>query len=153
MKPRLLQGLAVAVVHVLIVAGLGGKLIWDRATRPRVWARTAPVDPDLPIRGRYVSLRLEATIDPGLDLPVRSDDGTQPIRFEPLPLVLVERDGQLSAAAAAGHETLRVHVAERDGRPVVVPPRALVPGCSPVETRLLAVTLSVGLGSPARCVW
>lgn len=53
------KGVAVAVLHVLIVLSLGGKLLYDRSHRPRVWVRTASVDPDLPIRGRYVALRLQ----------------------------------------------------------------------------------------------
>jgi hypothetical protein len=58
MKP-LYKGLAVALLHVLIVLSLGGKLLYDRATRPRVWVRTSNFDPDLPIRGRYIALSLE----------------------------------------------------------------------------------------------
>lgn len=58
MRP-LYKGLILGVVHLLIVASLGAKLLYDRSTRPRVWARAAPYDPDLPIRGRYVSLQLE----------------------------------------------------------------------------------------------
>src|SRR5215467_411295 len=53
------KGIAVAVLHLLIVLSLGGKLLYDRAYRPRVWVRTGSVDPDLPIRGRYFTLRLE----------------------------------------------------------------------------------------------
>jgi hypothetical protein len=52
------KGLIVASVQVAVVASLGAKLVYDRATKPRAWARTAPFDPDLPIRGRYVSLQL-----------------------------------------------------------------------------------------------
>jgi hypothetical protein len=58
MKP-LQKGLAVAIIHILIVLSVGGKLLYDRATRPRVWVRTGSVDPDLPIRGRYFTLSLE----------------------------------------------------------------------------------------------
>jgi len=54
----LTRGLVVAALHVAIVSSLGAKLLVDRSTRPRVWALTAPVDPNLPIRGRYVQLRL-----------------------------------------------------------------------------------------------
>ena len=57
MTPRI-KGLIVAAVQTFLVASLGAKLLYDRATRPRVWARAAPYDPDLPIRGRYVSLQL-----------------------------------------------------------------------------------------------
>ena len=53
------KGLIVAAIHLALVSSLGAKLLIDRATRPRVWARTAPVDPNLPIRGRYVQLRIE----------------------------------------------------------------------------------------------
>lgn len=53
------KGLAVALIHILIVLSLGGKLLHDRATRPRVWVRTGSVDPDLPIRGRYLTLSVE----------------------------------------------------------------------------------------------
>ena len=55
------KGLTVAALHLALVAGIGAKLLVDRATRPRVWVRTAPYDPDLPIRGRYVRLQIEAT--------------------------------------------------------------------------------------------
>jgi hypothetical protein len=53
------KGVAVALLHVLIVASVGGKFLYDRAHRPRVWVRTGWVDPDLPLRGRYVDLRVE----------------------------------------------------------------------------------------------
>lgn len=58
MRP-LYKGLALGLIHLALVASLGAKMLYDRATRPRVWVRTAPADPDLPIRGRYVSMRLE----------------------------------------------------------------------------------------------
>jgi hypothetical protein len=52
------KGLIIAVIHVCLVSALGAKLLYDRATQPRVWVKTAPYDPDLPIRGRYVSLQV-----------------------------------------------------------------------------------------------
>jgi hypothetical protein len=55
----LTKGLVVAALHLAIVLSLGGKLLYDRASRPRVWVRTGSVDPDLPIRGRYFTLSLE----------------------------------------------------------------------------------------------
>jgi hypothetical protein len=58
MKP-VYKGIAVALVHLLIVASLGAKLLYDRATCPHVWVRTGQVDPDLPIRGRYMTLSIE----------------------------------------------------------------------------------------------
>ena len=55
---RATRGLIIAALHVMLVASLGGKMLYDRATLPRVWVLAAPYDPDLPIRGRYVSLQL-----------------------------------------------------------------------------------------------
>lgn len=47
------------VVQVALVAGIGAKLRYDRATRPRLWVKVAPWDPSMPIRGRYLSLQIE----------------------------------------------------------------------------------------------
>lgn len=55
------KGLLVAGLHVALIATLGGKLLLDRATRPRVWVHVLPVDPDSPLRGRYVRLRVQET--------------------------------------------------------------------------------------------
>jgi len=62
MTPRQ-AGLALAVIHAGLVASLGAKLLADRARLPHGWARTVPYDPDLPIRGRYVRLRLEVPVE------------------------------------------------------------------------------------------
>jgi len=53
------KGLIVGAVQLLLVLSLAAKLRWDRAHLPRVWVKTVAYDPDLPIRGRYLSLRLE----------------------------------------------------------------------------------------------
>lgn len=58
MKP-LYRGIAVAILHCTIVLSLAGKYAVDRERLPRVWAKTAPIDPNLPVRGRYVRLRLQ----------------------------------------------------------------------------------------------
>ncbi|HWX53431.1 MAG TPA: hypothetical protein VN176_02445 [Verrucomicrobiae bacterium] len=55
----LYRSVTVLLIHIAIVLSLGGKLLYDRATRPRVWVKTVSVDPDLPIRGRYLTLRLQ----------------------------------------------------------------------------------------------
>lgn len=52
------KGIAVAAVQLALVASLGAKYALDRARLPRVWTQTVAYDPDLPIRGRYLSLRL-----------------------------------------------------------------------------------------------
>ena len=52
------RGIAVAVLHCLLMLSVAGKYALDRATLPRQWVRALPFDPNLPIRGRYVRLRL-----------------------------------------------------------------------------------------------
>ena len=52
------KGLILAGLQCLIALSVTGKLFYDRATCPRVWVRTMPRDPSLPIRGRYLALRL-----------------------------------------------------------------------------------------------
>jgi hypothetical protein len=52
----LTKGLVVAAVQMLLVGSIGAKFVIDRSAYPRVWVATAPIDPDLPIRGRYVRL-------------------------------------------------------------------------------------------------
>ena len=57
------RALAVALVHLAIVASLAAKFSYDRVTRPRVWAKTIGYDPDLPIRGRYLAMQVEVATD------------------------------------------------------------------------------------------
>ena len=60
----MLRGLIVAGVHLAMVLSVGGKLLYDRSRLPREWHRVVPYDPNLPIRGRYVRLRLERSDQP-----------------------------------------------------------------------------------------
>ena len=54
----LAKGLLVGAAHVLLVCGIAAKFYYDRANYPRLWVETAPYDPSMPIRGRYVSIAL-----------------------------------------------------------------------------------------------
>jgi hypothetical protein len=75
------KAILLTCLHLLLVLSLGGKLLYDRATRPRFWLKAAPVDPSLPIRGRYVSLRVEVPVL-GAGLP----------RLEPRPKALKDSE-------------------------------------------------------------
>ena len=88
-------GLALALAHAAIIGTLGAKLLLDRGRLPRAWARTLPVDPDLPIRGRYVQLRLEVPLDPMPDSVAQWD--VRAIR-------LFVRDSMLVGALDTGGE-------------------------------------------------
>ena len=110
MTSNMRKGLIVALLHVSIVASLGAKLQFDRATRPRVWARTAPVDPNLPIRGRYVRLRIEA--DPSADLAAGDARYVQ--------VALSVKDGRLVAERDPDSTKIYADIVRRGGAPVVV---------------------------------
>ena len=56
----LTKGLILCGVQTAMVLSIGGKMLMDRATLPRIWVRARPYDPNLPIRGRYVRLTVEA---------------------------------------------------------------------------------------------
>jgi len=94
---------------VALVVGVGARLLVDRATKPRVWTRTAPYDPDLPIRGRYVRLRLEAVPAPGFDAPLAYDRN----------VTLSARNGQLVATPADSGVNL-ARIAARDGERIAL---------------------------------
>ncbi|MGA2778699.1 MAG: hypothetical protein ABSF94_14180 [Steroidobacteraceae bacterium] len=57
-------GLLVAAVQVFLLGSVGGKFLIDRAHYPRVWIETRPVDPELPIRGRYLRISVTVHLDP-----------------------------------------------------------------------------------------
>ena len=52
------RGAALMALHCLLVLTVAGKYAWDRGRLPRAWANATPVDPNLPIRGRYVTMQL-----------------------------------------------------------------------------------------------
>lgn len=53
--------IAVLVFQLILVSSVAAKYLYQRATCPRVWTRTAAYDPELVMRGRYLSLQL--TVD------------------------------------------------------------------------------------------
>ena len=113
MTTAMRKGLIVAAVHLALVGSLGAKLLIDRATRPRVWARTLPVDPDHPLRGRYVLLRVEA--EP-IDF-TEAQSGTE--------VTLIARGDSLGLQPTPDDTQLTAHLTSRDGREVAVLEQAL----------------------------
>jgi hypothetical protein len=57
------KGLLLAAIQLALVLSLGAKLLYDRVTRPRVWVVCDVYDPDLPIRGRYLSEQLHMPVE------------------------------------------------------------------------------------------
>jgi hypothetical protein len=52
------KGVVLLVVQLVLVLSIAGKYLYERKTCPRVWVRTAQIDPNLPFRGRYLALGL-----------------------------------------------------------------------------------------------
>lgn len=63
------KGLILATIHLALALSVTAKFAFDRATLPRQWVRAEPVDPMLPLRGRYVRLQLRGETDQ-LKMPV-----------------------------------------------------------------------------------
>ena len=53
--------LALLIVQLLLVSTIAAKYLYQRWTCPRVWTRASAIDPQLPMRGRYLALQL--TVD------------------------------------------------------------------------------------------
>lgn len=92
MSPTVRRGLLLALLQGGLLLSLGGQLLLDRATRPRGWILTQPVDPHLPIRGRYVNL--------GLLVPAPERPAGQDIPWSGERVVLRSEAGQVRADLA-----------------------------------------------------
>jgi hypothetical protein len=55
------RAVALLLVQAALVLTIAGKYLVERKVCPRVWVRAAQYDPNLPLRGRYLALRL--TVD------------------------------------------------------------------------------------------
>ena len=88
MKPAY-RGFLIGVLQCLMVLSIAGKYAMERTSLPRVWANATPYDPNLPLRGRYVSLRLQ------VDVPENFGGYYQPVR-------LYVENSRLMAALASG---------------------------------------------------
>lgn len=119
MKP-LYKGLIIALAHLCIVSSLGAKLLYDRSTRPRVWVLAAPYDPNMPIRGRYISLQLVVE-SRGTKEPTTTGSGWVP----PLPVILHVENSRLVAESAPSktgysHEGAHVRFVKLQDRTLAV---------------------------------
>ena len=57
-RVRWRPGLLLAAVQAALMLSTGLLFWFDRQISPRAWVPTAPVDPNLPIRGRYITLNM-----------------------------------------------------------------------------------------------
>ena len=93
------KGLALAAVHVALVAGTSAKLLYDRAVLPRVWTEAAPFDPNHPFRGRYLQLAV------AVDNPDNLQGGPVALRVEGERLTVRRTDRVTSNLLSIGTRT------------------------------------------------
>ena len=55
---RTLRAVALLVAQALLVLSIAGKYLYERKMCPRIWVRSAQYDPNMPLRGRYLSFQL-----------------------------------------------------------------------------------------------
>jgi hypothetical protein len=116
MTPRMRAVLLIAV-QLLIVVSIAAKYGYEGQTCPRVWARTTNIDPNLPIRGRYLWLAVEVNacgLKPGGDIHWQLPNTAA--HFEEWSALLAARDGKLVAYQKPGTSMYQtVHVSTQAG--------------------------------------
>jgi uncharacterized membrane-anchored protein len=106
------------LIQLALVSSIAAKYLYQRRSCPRVWVRTAAYDPDLPIRGRYLSLRLtvngcQSTLPSALHavFPRNTDGTTKPTGFT----VKAEYPVQFSAKLKVeGNKLVAIRIPEAD---------------------------------------
>ena len=72
--------LALLIIQLALISTIAAKYLYQRSACPRVWTRAAAVDPRLPMRGRYLSLRL--TVDGCQSTLPSAKDATFPRKYD-----------------------------------------------------------------------
>jgi len=104
---QLRKGLIFALIQTIFVASLGAKLLWDRGRLPRGWAATQGYDPDLPIRGRYISVTLLVNADKIFSDAAQAQ-AHPPSPYGPWNVYLTAENGQVVANPADHYTGLTV---------------------------------------------
>jgi hypothetical protein len=94
------KGLLLAAIQIAIVLSLGGKLLYDRATRPRVWVLCQAYDPELPIRGRYLAENLRM---PAEGFRYLSPNGSENLWYANQQWAYLEVQDGMLVAKPSGH--------------------------------------------------
>jgi hypothetical protein len=100
------RGLVLAAVQIVLVVSVAAKFSMDRARLPRIWVKTQSIDPYLPIRGRYIAMRLTVNVD-----SVGAGLGRKPYRSF-FHARIFDKDGRLAAEERPNDESEDVWVDE-----------------------------------------
>jgi hypothetical protein len=110
------RSLVVAGLQGALLLGIAGWFLVDRATQPRGWGRTEPVDPDLPIRGRYLNLQL---VVPAAGLASKDFEEVQ-LRVRQGGLLVAEPPGEPGASTTGRQQTQPARIERRGEHTVAV---------------------------------
>ncbi len=76
------------LIQLALISSIAAKYLYQRRSCPRVWVRAAAYDPEMVMRGRYLSLQLtvdgcQSTLPSALHavFPRNSDGTTKPSRL------------------------------------------------------------------------
>jgi hypothetical protein len=146
------KGLLLGAIQIALVLSLGAKLLYDRMTRPRVWVLSEVYDPDLPIRGRYLSERLRFPAE-GFSYKEASPQNSNGWYENRQSASLEVRGGQLIATPQDSRPGEWIHLRKNaDGtlvalteEPVLVfiPEHAEIPALKPGQEMWVEVTIPV----------
>lgn len=144
------RGFLLGAIQIVLVLTLGAKLLYDRATRPRVWVLCEAYSPDLPFRGRYLSERLRMPAE-GFAYRESNPSSSSDWLINNQWAYLEVRDGQLIAKPQGTGSAQWVYLhKDHDGsivaigqEPVAVfiPERADVPSLKPGQQMWVEVTV------------
>ncbi|HVP55378.1 MAG TPA: hypothetical protein VMU45_10320 [Candidatus Eisenbacteria bacterium] len=91
------RAITLIVLQCLLVSSIAVKYLYERATCPRVWTRAAQYDPELPMRGRYLSFSPEVDV---CGLKPRNESNFKGSWFKSYRVQLAAREGKLVAEDA-----------------------------------------------------
>ena len=109
---------ALLVIQLALVSSIAAKYLYQRERCPRVWTRAAAYDPNLVMRGRYLSLQLtvdgcQSTLSSALHavFPRNADGTTSPNGFT---LALHERDRFRAKLKVKNNKLIAIRIPEAD---------------------------------------
>jgi uncharacterized membrane-anchored protein len=112
---------ALLVIQLALVSSIAAKYLYQRVTCPRVWVRTAAFDPNLVMRGRYLSLQLtvsgcQSTLPSAKQavFPRNIDGTTRPNGFSVAPRQFVQFPATLKVE---GGKLFAIRIQDQDSRP------------------------------------
>jgi hypothetical protein len=123
--------IALLAIQLVLVSSIAAKYIYQRSTCPRVWTRAAAYDPEMVMRGRYLSLQLNVDGCGRIAPPAKLKDANNPdAKYHWFILTQADRytarlaveNHKLVAIPLSGPKTWRIAEPTPHGITVLAPP-------------------------------